>query len=64
MKLTRLFWATILIVAIALVGCGKAELTATVETGTETNTGMPPGGMDPTNELALGTLKLEGSNPP
>jgi hypothetical protein len=61
MKLTKLFWITILVAVIALVGCKSKEPTAVVETGTETDTGMPPGSMDPTNALALGTLKLEGS---
>lgn len=61
MKRTQLFWVATLIVVIALVGCKNKEPPAAVEAGAETNAGMPPGGMDPTNELALGTLKLEGS---
>ena len=53
---------SVILVLVALVGCKKEDPAAAVETGAETGPGMPRGGMDPTNELALGTFKLEGSD--
>ena len=53
--------SSVLLIIVALVGCREAEPTTAVATGAETNTGMPRGGIDPTNALALGTFRLEGS---
>ncbi len=68
MSRTHIFRAFLLVIAIVLAGCSKAEPTPVPDAGaadTPPDVGSaPPGGprgLDGTNGLALGTLRLEGT---
>ena len=70
MKLRDLMWIGVLALALALVGCQKAEPVAEAagsasQDATEQETGdtpdRPAGNLDPTSRLALGTFALEGT---
>jgi hypothetical protein len=62
-RVKRIWWAVALALLVVLVGCKAAEPTATPGTGAgfaRPGDGAA-GALDGANELALGTLKLEGS---
>ena len=62
MKVKSLFWILAFALAVSVVGCQKqgAEPVADADVAAP-STNERGGGMDATNELVLGTLKLEGS---
>ena len=62
MKVKSLFWILAFALAVSVVGCQKqgAEPVADADVAAP-STNERGGGMDATNELVLGTLKLEGT---
>jgi hypothetical protein len=64
MNTRPLFWILAFVLIVCIVGCQKqdAEPVAAAEVAEETAKERPsPGGIGATNELALGTLRLEGT---
>ena len=61
MSVKRLLWTYVLTLIVALAGCQKAEPTPTVDAQAAGRAGIGPGGLPPANQLALGTLMLEGT---
>ena len=61
MRTRKILWLVVVVVAVALASCKKAAPTAVAETGTGDLPAGGPGGLGGMNGLALGTLRLEGS---
>jgi hypothetical protein len=57
----RVFAGILMILAVALTGCGSSEPAAKTEVNEADALAEVRGGLDPANRLALGTLRLEGT---
>jgi hypothetical protein len=63
MKSSQVFWILAITIVVAVVGCKKAEPTPVADTGARPvgPVAGPEGSLAGVNGLALGTLRLEGS---